>query len=137
MSFAEAFPASGFQQPLEAETLPTIYGRTCEELSSGCDPFGSWLRTSLAWTLTIPQENWKLSATRSGRSLWTLHHAGKDTAASGQSLLPTPTRTANQDAPSMRKWPTCAALQDEIGRLNPHLWEWQMGFPEGWTDCNF
>ena len=57
----------------------------------------------------------------------------------GSLSLPRPTAKANQLAPSMRKWPSCRNLQDLIGRTggapHPELWEWLMGFPAGWTDC--
>lgn len=134
MSFAEAFPASGFQPQPEGGTSQKTSGQICAGSSKQSDPIGSWLRMSLAWGLTIPQENWKRSATPSGRSFWMLRHADADIAAEGLSLWPTPTRTANQNAPSMRKWPTCRAVQDEAGGISPRLWEWQMGFPDGWTD---
>lgn len=51
-------------------------------------------------------------------------------------LLATPTATANQLAPSMRKWPSCRRLQDLFGMGGlppPRGYEWLMGFPEGWT----
>ena len=53
------------------------------------------------------------------------------------SWWPTPTAKANHCAPSMRKWPAYARMQDEVGPggLTPALWEWLMGFPDGWTDC--
>jgi hypothetical protein len=55
-------------------------------------------------------------------------------SAAGLSLWPTPTRTANHDAPSMRKWPSHKAVQDEAGGTTPRLWEWMMDFPDGWTE---
>lgn len=50
-------------------------------------------------------------------------------------FLPTPTRKANVCAPSMAKWPGCAAMQKlERGPTpSPNTWEWMMGFPIGWT----
>jgi hypothetical protein len=51
------------------------------------------------------------------------------------SFWPTPTAKANHMAPSMRKWPGYARMQDELGgQLDPSHWEWLMGFPIGWTD---
>jgi hypothetical protein len=54
--------------------------------------------------------------------------------------LPRPTATANQLAPSMRKHWSCRNLQDLVGRTggspHPRLWEWLMGFEEGWTACD-
>jgi hypothetical protein len=59
------------------------------------------------------------------------------TGAPDASWWPTPTATANHFAPSMRKWPSFARFQDEVGtgRLEAALWEWAMGFPDKWTDC--
>ncbi len=60
--------------------------------------------------------------------------SGRLTTGRGSSLLPTPTETANHCAPSMRKWPGYARLQDS-GGISPTRWEWMMGYPQGWTDC--
>ncbi len=52
------------------------------------------------------------------------------------SWLPTPTAKANVLAPSMSKWPAYASFQIWMsGRKLIPVWEWMMGFPEGWTDC--
>jgi hypothetical protein len=59
---------------------------------------------------------------------------GRLTTARASTLLPTPTETANHCAPSMRKWPGYARLQDS-GGISPTRWEWMMGYPHGWTDC--
>lgn len=61
------------------------------------------------------------------------------TRARESSLLPTPTATANQCAPSMRKHPACRRLQDLTGtggRPHPEVFAWMMGFPEGWAVIN-
>jgi hypothetical protein len=42
-------------------------------------------------------------------------------------------------APSMKKWPGYARLQEELGTggsPDPEVWEWLMGLPIGWTDCD-
>lgn len=44
---------------------------------------------------------------------------------------PTPTAKANHWAPSMRKWPAYARIQDEAPPT-PALFELMMGLPEGW-----
>jgi hypothetical protein len=50
-------------------------------------------------------------------------------------LLPTPTRTCNHTARSMQKHASCRRLVRLCGgRLTPALWEFLMGWPEGWTD---
>jgi len=82
-------------------------GATCTCLDTERSPFGLTLET---WGLPMPAPEY--------------------------SLLATPTRTANQLAPSMRKWPTCRRLHDWAGTggsPHPHLYEWMMGFPEDWT----
>lgn len=58
---------------------------------------------------------------------------------SESSLLPTPTATANQCAPSMRKHPACRRLQALTGtggRPHPEVFAWMMGFPQGWAVTN-
>lgn len=56
------------------------------------------------------------------------------TKGNGYSYLPTPTATANQTASSMMKWPACRLLMHLFGNITPRLYEWLMGWPEGWTD---
>ncbi len=133
--FAGDFPVSPSPRLLEAARSRRIYGPKCDGSFSKSDPFGSLLRTSIALTMSVPHENWNSLISPSGRLRWTLHHAAEDMSAAGLSLWPTPTRTANHDAPSMRKWPSHRAVQDEAGGTSPRLWEWMMGFPDGWTEC--
>lgn len=134
--FAGDFPVSLSPRLLEAAGRRRIYGRICAASSKMSDPFGSLLRMSIASTMNVPPENWKSLITPSGRLRWTLHHAADDMSAAGLCLWPTPTRKANHDAPSMRKWPSHKAVQDEAGGTTPRLWEWMMGFPPGWTECD-
>lgn len=143
-------------------------GRRCAKLLHSQDQIGSLVRTLLAssrWHSTMCWLTWKVSGTPRGRLLFRLLPSMRDTdgTASG-SLLATPTAKANQLAPSMKKWKSCAALLptpqardykgaaqrakygDESslpaavgthitgGSLNPPWLEWLMGFPEGWTD---
>ena len=52
-------------------------------------------------------------------------------------FLPTPTAKANHLAPSMRKWPAYARLQDQFGnnsKILPDLFRVLMGFPNGWLE---
>jgi site-specific DNA-cytosine methylase len=44
----------------------------------------------------------------------------------------TPTRTANQWAPSMRKWRGCRMTQDTWAGPSARAWTWLMGFPPNW-----
>ena len=61
---------------------------------------------------------------------WVRRIVGRDSG-----YLPTPTAKANIDAPYMRRWPAYRAYQEWInGITSPILWEWLMGYPEGWTD---
>lgn len=56
----------------------------------------------------------------------------------GFSLLPCATATANQCAPSMRKWPSCRLLQDWLPAHGVTFEEWQrmaMGLPPEWDAC--
>jgi hypothetical protein len=49
-------------------------------------------------------------------------------------LVPTPTRTANHDAPSMLKHPGHQRYRLwNGGKTTPKQWEFLMGFPLGWT----
>lgn len=57
-------------------------------------------------------------------------------SAIGCSFLATPTATANQTASSMMKHPGCRALKMLFGTVYPEAYEWMMGFPKGWTDCD-
>jgi len=62
---------------------------------------------------------------------WVPHIAGRDGG-----YLPTPTTRANQQSPSMLKWPAYRRLAVIAGgkRLPMQFWEWMMGWPIGWTD---
>ena len=53
------------------------------------------------------------------------------------SWLATPTATANQLAPSMQKWEGCQRwlkFGHVGGKIDPHHYEWLMGWPIGWSD---
>jgi hypothetical protein len=58
------------------------------------------------------------------------------TSAGDGGYLATPTRKANQWAPSMAKWRGCRALVEAYGP-NPsaEAYEHLMGWPIGWTAC--
>ena len=70
-------------------------------------------------------------------SFYTLVRSALPINAGAFSWWATPTATANQLAPSMKKWPGCRRLQEIAGTggfPHPNLYEWMMGFPTGWTD---
>lgn len=125
-------------QPLEAETSPSIYGPSSCESFETSDPIGFLLRTSLESdmaALTGCAVTLRTQATPSGRSISTLRYRRDSVGAFASSGWPTPTETANHDAPSMRKWPAYARYQDAVKRTTVRLWEWMMDFPNGWLDC--
>lgn len=118
-------------------------GQSTCELFSPSDQRQSSLRTRTSSGESGCQwcgGNCPKSGTRVCRWASTPLYLGRSTAAKGRSSWPTPTATANQLSPSMRKHPACRRLQDAIGRTggNPHpqLWEWLMGLPEQWTDLD-
>jgi hypothetical protein len=116
ISSAAAFPVSHSVSPASSELRPTTAtsGRKCAELLHSRDPLGSLLKTLLVsshWHSTMCWLTWKASATPQGRLLFRLSPSMRvtDGIACG-SLLATATATANQLAPSMQKWKSCAAL---------------------------
>ena len=97
---------------------------------------GSWLRTCLEHYMA--STGWpvisRTMTTPLGLSIATLRYQKDSAGVCEASSWPTPTATANHWCPSMTKWPAYAALQKACPKQSPVLWEWQMGFPEGWTD---
>ena len=80
-------------------------------LNSG--PLGSLERTLLGtstWGSTMCFLTWNEAATPAGRLLFRLSPSEPITDGSESGLLATPTAKANQLAPSMQKWPSCAQL---------------------------
>lgn len=122
----------------EEGTSPETSGLSSCESSESSDRLGWQLRTSLESDMTaLTGCVVILSAktTPSGRSISTLRYRRDSVAAFVSSGWPTPTETANHDAPSMRKWPAYARYQDAVKRTTARLWEWMMDFPDGWTAC--
>lgn len=71
---------------------------------------------------------WKSRVTRSGRRFCRLALLGSITNGSGGiGLRATPTATANQSCPSMRKWAGCRGLQ-----VTPAEWCRRMTYPIAW-----
>jgi len=131
--------ASLSQQPLEAErsqktsfltlcgSQPSAYphsfsSKTSEEAGIG---WNSFVKNCGVKDTSRPQFS-KLPPPR-----WVRRMSGTEGG-----FLPTPTAKANALAPSMRKWPAYALLQDLFpGVTNlPAAWcEWMMAIPQGWT----
>ena len=147
-SFVLAFPAKTSalrgQQMSEktCQDLRAASGKTRAELFALYD-----LNTSLwkTWTtsgaadLGPYSEIWPRRGIMRGGGVYRLPPLVLPTSEPGFGWLPTPTATANQLSPSMRKWPGCRHLQDLIGTggtPHPGIWEWMMGFPTGWTDLD-
>ena len=137
--FAEDSPASRFPAPLpgsdEARTVTITSGQKCLELYRKSGRIGCWLKTLLTlteWHSATWFLIWKASATKSRRCLkFRLVPSDTITGARASGFVATPTATANQDCPSMQKWPSC---QKAI--VTPKQWEELMGFPADWTDLD-
>src|SRR5260221_954742 len=81
-----------------------------------------------------PEAGMMLNGLVSQRAAWVTHTHVRDC-----SLLPTPTRTANQLCESMQHSAGCRRFQEIFGtnlRIPPWIFEYLMGFPNGWTDLD-
>ncbi len=124
--------ASPTARPLEDATFARISG-----LSSGASSWHVALTDILASRLMRRGLGWMASAliwkewvTPSGRRFYRLTVSVKTMAANGFSLKATPTAKANQDCPSMRKWPGCRGIE-----VSPEAWCQRMGYPIEWLSC--
>jgi len=85
-------------------------------------------------------EIWPRSGTMQNGIAYRLPTLARLTEGIASGLLPTPTTQANQLAPSMQKHAGCRLLSKMAGGVggvvSPMMYEWQMGFPMGWTDLN-
>ena len=136
MRLPEASHASRSATQLEDATTQSTSGRKTYASPKNCDLVGSLLKTSLASAIAASTGyavTWSSAITPSGRSVSILRRHAVIEGVIDSSSWPTPTATANHDAPSMRKWPAYRQYQDAVGRTTPRLWEWMMGFPAGWT----
>ncbi len=73
---------------------------------------------------------WEPWITKSGRRFCRLAASAKTISDLGFSLSATPTAKANQNCPSMRKWPGCRDIE-----VSPDEWGRRMGYPSEWLDC--
>lgn len=108
-------------------------------LSPWSDQKQSLSRTSLVgrrYGSTQWCETWSSAAMTRFRSRLRRLMLGPLTRARGSSSLrATLTAKGNLLSPSMQKWKGHHAFRKWVGRpLNPAWCEWDMGFPEGWTD---
>ncbi len=108
--------------------------------SFGLNGVGSWLSAALVWCLAnrlsdapgsiVSLLRWKTWTTGSGRRFSRLSASRKTISENGFTLWATPTATANQACPSMRKWPGCRGIE-----VTPEAWARRMGYPETWLRC--
>jgi len=133
--FAEAGPAKPSAAPLEVETTTPTCGRNSFGSFDLRAPVGSLLKTCLSRFMVSTGFRAICSppGTSAMHSRSILRYQKDSGPEGGPSTWPTPTATANHCAPSMKKHPAYARLQSEHQTLTPELWEWQMGFPQGWT----
>lgn len=146
MLSAEASPARIFRTPEQdgiAQDSPALgadYGANTLELSKRCSQGLLWLKT---WTVPHGSDGCpSCGATCTGEGIPACQFGCEPVSLVPRSpvleySLPRPTATANQLSPSMRKHPSCKRLQSLVGtggQPHPGVWEWLMGFPEGWTD---
>lgn len=90
--------------------------------------------------MSEPLKIWLLEATSPHIAGSALKTWARPTVESDGGLLPTPTRKANVDAPSMLKWEAHrrhSRWKSGLGmtKTTPEAWEWMMGVPIGWTEC--
>jgi hypothetical protein len=131
------FLASHSPVPLEADEWPLTSGPNSGASSRSAGPDTSWQKTSNVNPSSAQPGNFTLTAiklpfARYRQPTWVPHI--EDSV--GGSWLPTPTETANYDAPSMRKqWPAHRRLRLWTGgRTTPRHIEFLMGWPLGWSD---
>lgn len=132
--YRAGFLASRSALPVGGVASPAICGPRCCGSSERVSRGGSVPKTC--------------NAVRSGEQSATLSHSdtlpglgcclpealARCTIVPGGGWLPTPTATANHDAPSMQKWPAYRRYQDWTGgRTMAAHWEFLMMMPLGWT----
>ena len=134
MSSLEDFLVRLTAQPQQGKTLPTIFGRKCEESWQMSLPGTSLPKTSAELQLTKPQTTVNRWVTKPKqfpypRKTWVATTYGKDFG-----YLHTPTTMANFCAPSMQKHAGCRNWTTVFGKVTPEAQEYLMGWPLGWTD---
>lgn len=114
----------------DGRDTPTC-GPTCNARSLNAVRSGSSSRTSTELRGPWLSTTWATSGigrlvVSTALRIWALPIADR-----ARFYWPTPTAKANHWAPSMRKWPAYARIQDEAPPT-PALFELMMGLPEGW-----
>ena len=102
-------------------------------LIAECHPaivFGEQVDEARTWLDVASAMTWKPWVIPSGRQFYRLTVSRKTILENGFTLLATPTRTANQAAPSMRKHPGCIGIE-----VTPQKWRTRMGYPAEWAEC--
>src|SRR6185312_6930447 len=132
------FHASHSATPHEAEMSPKTSGRGCSvsylrlgrHMSSRKTSRGRVAYGLESGAILKPRDTESAGRFVLDRPTW-----AAQILVHGSGWLPRPTRTANQCSPSMMKHPGCRNLLALApgGVLTPALWEWQMGWPIGWT----
>ncbi len=130
-SYLRAGRAKGSQPPLEGDRANRTSGPMCGAPSPNLDRSGSSSKTSTELRGPWLSTTWTTSAigrlvVSSALRIWALPIEDR-----ARFYWPTPTAKANHWAPSMRKWPAYARIQDEAPP-SPALFEMMMGLPEGW-----
>lgn len=120
-------------------SIRPISGQKSSESFARYDPDSSCWKTSLGTSLSDSTQFsgiWPRAGTMQRGIAYRQPPLVPPTRGTVYGSLPTPTATANQLSPSMMKHSSCRRLRELVGpngRLTPRLWEWMMGFPEGWT----
>ena len=129
------FLANRIHQRREDEIAATVIsGKRCAESFKSQSPLGSLARmllNSTVWHSRLCSLTWKVSITKRQSLKFRLVPWMRITSDGGYGFSATPTATANQACPSMRKWPGCRNIV-----ITPEIWEKRMGFPRGWTDLD-
>ena len=125
-------------------SLAQVRGAGCGGMTTDIfGPFGkhSSLNANLALSLEskLPQQGiglmkyamtWRAWGTPLGRQFCRLQVSVLTMRELGCTLLATPTATANQDAPSMRKHLGCLGIE-----VSQRSWRARMGYPVEWAQC--
>lgn len=137
IAYMQASLARVGKLPAEALVIQRITGlKSCESpesadqgISSSSPCLESGGNTGAFALTSMPLDTSLPTASSPMLAHWVRRILGNDIG-----LLATPTKTANQCAPSMQKWPSCRHLTAVAGgTLTPGMYEWMMGWPLGMT----
>ncbi len=151
MLFAGGIPANRLaqQDSAAAQKIKDISGRKCCELYKVAGLDGSlpkMFMDTLASVLTKLPHRWSLTASPSGRLIFTLAPLDYQRWNGTSGLLPRPMASDSKGAGKRRyrTSPKCRGNFREVIRETssdgiyprPEFVEWVKGFPEGWTDSS-